>query len=56
MQLTLEPTEAALLRTILERYLGDLRMEVGKTENFQMRQELKHDEEVVKALIARLGP
>jgi hypothetical protein len=55
MQLTLEPKETALLRQVLERYLGDLRMEVGKTENFSMRQELKQDEEVVKGLITRLG-
>ena len=55
MELALEPTEEILLRRILERHLGDLRMEVGKTENYSMRQELKQDEEVVKALISRLG-
>jgi hypothetical protein len=46
--------EGALLLRTLESALGDLRMEVGKTENFEMRQGLKHDEELLKAMIARL--
>ncbi|MBE7519036.1 MAG: hypothetical protein HS107_07285 [Thermoflexaceae bacterium] len=54
MELKLEQSEAALLKQVLERFLGNLRMEIGKTENFGMRQELKADEEVVKAIIARL--
>ncbi len=54
MQLTLNSAEAALLASILDRHLGNLRMEVGKTENFEMRNALKHDEVVLKALIKRL--
>lgn len=46
--------EGGLLLRTLESALGDLRMEVGKTENFAMRQGLKHDEELLKAMIARL--
>lgn len=53
-ELQLEPAEATLLRQILERFLGDLRMEIGKTERFELRQDLKHDEETVKAMLGRL--
>lgn len=54
MQITLDADESALLRNILERHLGDLRMEIGKTEKYEMRQEMKRDEETLKAIIARL--
>ena len=54
MELKLEPRETALLTTILESHLGDLRMEIGKTENFEMRNSLKADEQVLKGLIARV--
>jgi hypothetical protein len=54
MQLSLTDEEAALLRNVLERHLSLLREEVGKTENYQMRQELKADEALLKGLIARL--
>ena len=54
MELKLDQPEAALLIDILESHLGDLRMEIGKTENFDMRNDLKHDEEMLKAMIARL--
>lgn len=55
MQLNLEQRELDLLRNLLERALGDLRMEVGKTENYQMRTELKEDEAVLKGIIERLS-
>ena len=54
MELKLEQPEADLLIDILESHLGDLRMEIGKTENFDMRNELKHDEEMLKSMIVRL--
>lgn len=54
MELKLEPAEVALLTDILESHLGDLRMEIGKTENFDMRNDLKHDEVMLKSMIARL--
>ncbi len=46
--------ESGLLLRTLESALGDLRMEIGKTENFDMRQELKRDEELLKGMIERL--
>ena len=54
MELTLSNDERALLAQILDRHLSLMREEVGKTENYGMRQELKADEEVLKGLIARL--
>jgi len=46
--------EARLLRDILARHLGDLRVEIGRTERLEDRQDLKRTEESIKALIARL--
>lgn len=55
MDLTLQPNEAALVRRILANYLSDLRAEVYKTENFELRQELKADETAIRSIIERLG-
>jgi hypothetical protein len=54
MELTLQPEEAALLRRILANYLTDLRAEVYKTENYDLRQELKGDETAIRSIIQRL--
>ncbi len=35
--------------------LRELREEIGKTENYDMRQGLKADEERLKSLLVRLG-
>ncbi len=55
MQLQLDDTEVTLLRTILERHLGDFRMEIGKTEDYDMRQWMKRDEQSIKDILERLG-
>ncbi|HEY7270912.1 MAG TPA: hypothetical protein VH951_13890 [Dehalococcoidia bacterium] len=55
MELHLDEDELAVLRAVLGRYLPELREEVYKTENYDLRQALKKDEEVVKALIERVG-
>ena len=47
--------EAELLRRVLISYVSDLRMEIADTDNYDMRQGLKSDEEVLKGIIARLG-
>ena len=39
----------------VEAALSDLRMEVSGTENYDMRQDLKKDEDVLKSIISRLG-
>lgn len=55
MKLQIDLTEADLLKRVLTSYLSDLREEIGKTENFELRQSLKRDEELLKSLIERLG-
>lgn len=55
MELTLSATETDLLVNVLNRFVADLREEIGKTENFPMRQDLKHDEAALKAIISRLS-
>lgn len=55
MDLTIDAEEVGVLRRVLDHYLREIREEIGKTENFDYRQELKRDEEIVKALIARVG-
>jgi len=55
MQLELQSNEAAVLKRVLALVLSDLRMEVSGTENYDMRQDLKKDEDVLKSIISRLG-
>lgn len=55
MELALQPEEVALLQRILSNYLSDLRMEIADTERYDLRQELKRDEEMIKSLLARLA-
>lgn len=54
MQLTLEPNEAAVVLRVLKEHLPNLRGEIGKTENYDMRQDMHRDEAVITAVIARL--
>lgn len=54
VQLNLDDSESTLLRNVLSRFLGDLRSEINKTENYEMRVALHHDEEVLKGLLSRL--
>ena len=54
MELKLEEPEIEVLRRVLQNYLPNLREEVYKTENYDWRQDLKKDEEIIKGLIARL--
>jgi hypothetical protein len=53
-QFAVDDAETTLLRQVLERAISSLREEIGKTENYQMRQELKADESRLKAMLARL--
>ena len=54
MELTLASEDVALLKRILTQYLGDLRMEIANTDDYEWRESLKRDEERIKALLARL--
>lgn len=55
MTLTLTAEEAAMLREVLTTYLGDLRMEIGKTERYEARQELHAREDALKQIIGKLA-
>ena len=54
MYLTLTNEDAALLARILKSDLGDMKVETGKTENYDWRVEMKQDEERLRSIIARL--
>jgi hypothetical protein len=55
MELTLDTKDTEVLKQVLDSYLPQLREEVFKTENFELRQALKAREEVVKSLIERVN-
>lgn len=54
MQLELSDREMEVIGRVLRNYLGDLRMEIRDTENFDFRQDLKADEEAIKSFLGRL--
>ena len=53
-QITLTPEEVAVLRKALSSYVSDLRMEIINTDSWGFRQNLKHEEVVLKKLMAQL--
>ena len=55
MQLDLNEDEASALVDALNYYIPQLREEIGKTENYDMREDLKAQEGTLTALIAKLG-
>jgi hypothetical protein len=56
MELTLQDSEVNFLLRVLEQTLSDLRMEISNTESYDMRQQLKQDELVLKSILRRLNP
>ena len=55
MQANLEENEVAAMLTALNSYIPDLREEIGKTENYNMRESLKAQEAALTSVIAKLG-
>jgi len=53
-QITLTQEEAAALRGAFNSYVSDLRMEMADTESWQFRQNLKHEELLLKKLLEQL--
>ena len=49
-----DATDADLLEQILSAHLGDLRMEISNTDDYDFRKGLKEDETRIKALLERL--
>jgi ethanolamine utilization microcompartment shell protein EutS len=55
--LTLTPDEATIIANALQSYVSDLRMEIADTDAQPVRERLKKEEAVLKAVIQRLaGP
>jgi hypothetical protein len=50
----LDDAEAEELQSLLEEYLGDLRMEVADTDSMDYREMLKGREVIIKNMIAKL--
>jgi hypothetical protein len=55
MQLALTPEEADILTDTLNGFLAELREEIYKTESYDLREQLKRREIVLKAVLVRLG-
>lgn len=55
MALELKEDESDVLKKALERYLGDLREEIVKTEKVDFKRPLKREQEIIKELIKRLS-
>ena len=54
MEFTLDAQEAKVLLQVLKNYLPGLMSTISNTENFDWRQEMKQDEEVIRRLRGRL--
>ena len=54
MEFILDETEVDVLSRVLTNYLPGFMTTISNTENFDWRQEMKQDEEVIRRLINRL--
>jgi len=54
VQLTLIEPDAAVVRTALESYLGDLRMEIADTDSQDFRDRLKQEEQILTRAVEQL--
>jgi len=52
--LNLTGEEVTILKTVLEEYLSDLRMEVADTDKQDFRNNLKKEEETIKEILGTL--
>jgi hypothetical protein len=50
----LSDEEAGVLRSVLEEYISELRMEVSNTDSMDFREELKRKETILKSLVDQL--
>jgi hypothetical protein len=53
--LTLTACESAALRSAVESYVTDLRSEIGHTERYELREELKSRRLLLEGVLRRLG-
>lgn len=55
MQIEFDQPDIELLRRVLDHYLGNLRMEIGRTDDYEFRQSLHAEEDRLKGIIARIA-
>jgi hypothetical protein len=55
MQVTLDQNEVTALLNALNSYIPQLREEIGKTEKYDMREDLKAQERILAGLVTKLG-
>lgn len=55
VHLELEPTDAEVLRLVLESYLSDLRMEIADTDSMEFREKLKTRKAVLRRIVGMIG-
>ena len=55
VQITMSDSEAAVLRTVLEHVIPELRMEIADTEQMDFREYLKEREAVLKKILKLLA-
>ncbi|HKF56563.1 MAG TPA: hypothetical protein VKJ45_13990 [Blastocatellia bacterium] len=55
MQIVLSDEEANLLTAVASQYLSDLREEIYKTETFEVKDQLKREEALLKGILGRFG-
>ncbi len=55
MQVNLQENEVAALLTALDYYIPNLREEIGKTEDYNYREQLKAQEAALTGIVSKLG-
>jgi len=56
MTLTLSDEEREVLSHALAHYVDELHHEINHTDDHEFKSQLQHEEQVLQALAARLGP
>ncbi|HKJ22612.1 MAG TPA: hypothetical protein VKA13_05955 [Gammaproteobacteria bacterium] len=56
IQLELTDDEQGILKTALESYISDLRMEIADTDNMDFRNKLKEKEQVLNKVVKGIAP
>jgi len=55
MQINLGAKEVTALLSVLDLYIPQLREEISKTDNYDMRQDLTGQEQTLSSLVIKLG-
>ena len=55
VQLEMNDEEARVLRSVIDNYTAHLEVEIHRTEKRDFREALRRREEVLRALVRRLG-